>query len=279
MAKLDKTNLTKEQVREHFRKKREAKHLARLHKELQENKISKSQEYNILCLKHGTKYNAVYVNTLYSMVIENLTYPFNFFCITEDSTNLNPAIKIIPLPNVRATGWWYKPYIFSSDLPINGTILYLDLDIVVTSRINHLFDFNPGKYCIIRDFTRAMRPSWEKYNSSVIRFESGSLNFVWEKFQRESSSIMRKYFGDQDYLYEITKGQAIYFPDKWIKSWKWEIRRDKQFKPGGSKGNRKFLTIENVKAPEDCCIAVFHGDPNPHNCEDPYIIEKWQIKK
>jgi len=39
MAKLDKTNLTKEQVREHFIKKREAKNLARLHKELQKKKL------------------------------------------------------------------------------------------------------------------------------------------------------------------------------------------------------------------------------------------------
>lgn len=232
---------------------------------------------NILCLKHGIKYNSDYVNRLYNMVVKNLNLPFNFYCITEDSKNINPLIKIIQLPKkLNVLGWWYKPYIFSDSLPISGTILYLDLDIVITGSLDKLFSYHPNCYCIIRDFIRVMRPNNEKYNSSVIRFEKGQLDYVWEKFVKNHHVITRKYFGDQDYLYAETEGKAILFPDKWIMSWKWEIRKNKQFAQGGVKGQRKFERIENVEAPKDCCIAVFHGDPNPHLCEDPYIIEKWK---
>ena len=88
--------------------------------------------------------------------------------------------------------------------------------------------------------------------------------------------LLDRLHGDQDWIYEELKNDAQLFPDNWIKSWKWEIRKTKTFAPGGVKGNKKLQLIEHVTAPQDCCIAVFHGDPNPHNCEDPYIIEKWK---
>ena len=37
----------------------------------------------------------------------------------------------------------------------------------------------------------------------------------------------------------------------------------------------KFAQIEDVKPPAECCICVFHGDPNPHNCEDPWVEINW----
>jgi hypothetical protein len=273
MAKIDKSKYSKEEIKAMKAAKRERKAAKLLKNSVKTFPTSKDK--NILVLKHGQKYSADYVNKMYNMVTANLEYDFNFYCITEDPNNLNPKINVIPLPTVAVTGWWYKPYIFSADLPIEGTILYLDLDLVVTNSLNRLFDFYPGEYCIIRDFTRSMRPNWEKYNSSVIRFEKGQLDYVWQRFKKEHLLIMRKFYGDQDYLWEATQGKAKVFPDPWVRSWKWEVRKDKRFKPGQTRGHRELQDIEHVKAPDDCCIVAFHGDPNPHNCHDPYIVEKW----
>jgi len=65
------------------------------------------------------------------------------------------------------------------------------------------------------------------------------------------------------------------YPDSWVQSWKWEVRKSKQLTVGGTKGKRTFTTIENVKPRVECCVCVFHGDPNPHNCEDPWVKENW----
>ena len=89
----------------------------------------------ILCLKHGQKYSADYVNKLYNMTQRHCTLEHEFVCITEDPAYLLPGIQTIPLPK-GLDGWWNKPYMFSKDLPINGTILYLDLDVVITSFIS-----------------------------------------------------------------------------------------------------------------------------------------------
>jgi len=273
LAKIDKSKYTKEEIKELRENKRQRKYSKNFAKLSVDNK----NEKNVLVLKHGQKYSSDYVNKMYNMVSRNLTYPFKMHCITEDPTGLDPAINVIPLPpSMAVNGWWYKPYIYSNDLPINGTILYLDLDLVIVNKIDRLFDFYPGEYCIIRDFTRAMRPGWEKYNSSVIKFEKGQLDRVWKKFQKQHQSIIRKFFGDQDYLYDETRDQAKVFPDSWVRSWKWEIRKDKAFKPGATKGNREFKTIEHIKAPMECCIVAFHGDPNPHKCKDPYIVDNWR---
>lgn len=272
MAKIDKSLYTKEEIKRY----RDQKRLKKRQKMIRKSS-DKSTDKNILVLKHGTKYSADYVNKMYNMIKRNISYEFNMYCITEDPVDINPEINIIPIPkSIAASGWWFKPYIFSQDLPIEGTILYLDLDMVIVNTIDRLFDFYPGEYCIIRDFTRAMRPNWEKYNSSVIKFQKGQLDFVWQKFQKQSINIMRRHFGDQDYLYEETANMAKIFPDIWIRSWKWEVRKDKTWKPGGTRGNRELATIEDVEAPDDCCIVAFHGDPNPHRCQDPFIVDNWK---
>ena len=231
----------------------------------------------ILCLKHGVKYSPEYVNKLYNMTQRYCNVQHQFYCLTEDISGLDPRIKTLPLPN-HLKGWWCKPYIFS-DLRIKGTILYLDLDVVISGNMDKLFSFAPTSWCVIRDFTRVLRPNWERYNSSVIRFQTGQLTKVWKDFEKDYQNIQIRLFGDQDWLYESTikdKNFPELFPDHWVKSWKWEIRKSKEFAPGATKGHRKFQDIENVTPPKDCCICVFHGDPHPHRCHDPWIIKNWR---
>jgi len=42
------------------------------------------------------------------------------------------------------------------------------------------------------------------------------------------------------------------------------------------RGKRKFKYVESVTPRVECCVAVFHGDPNPHYCEDPWVVENWK---
>ena len=234
-----------------------------------------SIKYYVLCLKHGTKYSSDYVNRLYNMVKRHCTLDYEFVCLTENPTGINSNIKTIPLPP-GLKGWWCKPYMYSADLPIKGTVLYMDLDVVIANNINKLFTWEPDHWCTIRDFTRVMRPQWQKYNSSVVRFKTGQLDHVWKDFSNNPTAVQGKFFGDQDHLFESTKNTpAMMYPDDWIRSWKWEIRKNKQL-GRGARGERKLLTIENVVPKLDCCVCVFHGDPNPEHCEDPWVVDNWR---
>ena len=279
MAKLDKSRYSKEEYRRLKAQEKANKRALKAGAPIEQVKVKDPFPDNnyILCVKHGTKYSADYVNKLYNMVSRNCNLKFEFCCLTDDHKDLNPNIQVIPLPQFLQ-GWWCKPYIFS-DLPIRGTILYLDLDVVIANNIDNLFTYCPNDWCVIRDFTRAIRPEWKKYNSSVIRFKTGQLIKLWKEYATDWQAIQSRFFGDQDWLYEASTKAGIpgnLFPDNWIRSWKWEIRRSKEFAAGSAKGSRVFKDIEHVEPQKDCIIAVFYGDPNPHNCKDPWVINNWR---
>jgi alpha-N-acetylglucosamine transferase len=208
----------------------------------------------VVCLKFGSKYSPEYVNKLHSMVSRHLTIDHEFVCITEDATGIDPTIKTIPLTtdsNV-AIGWWYKIDLFNKDFPLKGVLLFLDLDIVIFNNIDKLFDYNSDNFTISRNFHKGHKCIM---NSSCFRFETGTQSDIYENFIKNKSSIMKKYAGDQDYLNARLSDYKL-FPDKWMCSYKWEMM-DKQ--------------------PElETSVAVFHGNPNPHQINNEWIKEHWR---
>jgi len=233
----------------------------------------------IACLKHGTKYDASYVNTLYNMCKRNMTLPFEFVCFTENQTDLHKDIRIEPLPQHRGlSGWWYKPMFFDKNFPLDGTLLYMDLDIVINANIDKLFTYRPDKFCIIRDFNRSLRSDWNRMNSSIFRLQSCSMGYVYDEFMKDHGNNMRRYHGDQDWIYEQVKSKVdtwSFWPDDWILSYKWEMRdRNDLHKPLNQP--RNFRDKKEPKLLPNTCIAVFHGEPHPHQCEDDWVKENWK---
>ena len=229
----------------------------------------------VVCLKHGNKYGADYVNNLYNMVQRNLTIPHEFVCFTEDSTGIDENISIKPLPILPISGWWYKPLFFNPQLELKGTILFLDLDVIVFRNIDKLFTYKPGEFCIIRDFNRYMIKNYQKFNSSVFRLTTGQHSNVYYDFIKNPNSLSRRYHGDQDWIRKAITNNFSYWPDEWIQSYKWEMRGKPQFDKQ-PRGKRDFLVNGDPVIKNDTSIAVFHGEPNPHICKDPWVMENWK---
>lgn len=228
----------------------------------------------VVCLKWGTKYSSNYVNVLYNMVKRHSGLNFDFVCLTDDPTGIDDRIIKRALPRISAHGWWMKPYVFSRDLMLTGDVLFLDLDLVIFGNIDKLWTYNPANFCIIRDFTRQMSPGWRKFNSSVFRFPAKEYYWIWDEFEKDHKKIIPKNHGDQDYLYSKLSQQGRYWPDEWIQSYKWEMRDRNDLVVVN--GKRNFAQPKQPKIDPNCFIAVFHGDPNPHECRDPWVIENWK---
>ena len=232
----------------------------------------------VVCLKYGNKYSAEYVNKLYNGVKHNLTVPFEFVCMTEDSTGINPEVVIKDLPITNGvTGWWYKPFVFDPNIDLKGTILFLDLDMIIFRNIDRLFSYKPGRFCIIRDFNRFVVRNFKKMNSSIFRLESGSMPRIYNDFIKSHNIITHRYPGDQDWIYANLKdtNDFEYWPDEWIQSYKWEMRGKPQM-TGGPRGTRDFVTKGEPALLDETSIAVFHGDPNPHYCKDDWVQRNWK---
>src|SRR5690606_26955818 len=81
-----------------------------------------------------------------------------------------------------------------------------------------------------------------KYNSSVMRFNIGDFDYVWQDFLSHRSRIMQMLPGDQDWITDKIP-EATKWPDNWCISYKWD---------------KAWANI-----PQQTKIVVFHGTPNP----------------
>lgn len=210
------------------------------------DKAPQSSTLNVCCLKWGNKYSADYVNRLAAMVRRNLSLPHRFVCFTDDPSGIHPSVECLPLLDNELEGWWHKISFFRSDLhDLKGTLLFLDLDIVIVGSLNPFFEY-PGKFCIIEDWLSAGKPL---YNSSIFRLEIGSMTHVYNQFKKQDrASIQQKYPGDQEWISQHVSGVTLW-PAAWCVSFKWQCALPHPEHPAIPDGSR---------------IIVFHGKPDPH---------------
>lgn len=242
----------------------------------------------------GDKYPNKYVEILYNMVSRH-TSDFKFYCVTDRRRGFSPHINEVIIDNIFPT-WWNKVHIFNKDMPFEGTVLYMDLDIVVFRNIDKLWSFaRDNSFAIIQDFNRCRIKNYHVKNSSVMKWQHGRYHHLYDSFIQDPKQIMKRYRGDQDYV-TAKVPEAVTWPTEWIMSYKWEIGLE----PGEKRNspNDKFVTqryttetftkikngVKKIKTrkikhnlPEDCSVAVFHGKPNPEQIvHDPLVIENWR---
>ncbi len=204
----------------------------------------------VTCLKWGTKYDAEYVNVLYSMVKRNLTLPYEFYCITENAEGINPEINILPLYDEgelrvhKQRGWWYK-LMFFKEKPWNltGRMLFLDLDIIIVDNIDCFLE-PASNFTIIKEWFR------KGYQSSVFTLDLGTETDIWKEFNKNTDENMKKFHGDQEWIFHYTKKVELY-PDSWVKSYKYHCK-------------------DSSKPAKDAKIISFHGNPNPDIAHLPF---------
>lgn len=211
---------------------------------------------NVVCVKWGTAYSADYVNRLYRMVSANLSRPFRFVCFTDDGAGITSAVECLPIPPLNEPagprrGGWRKLALLAPRLgdthPIRGMALCLDLDIVVTGSLDCFFDF-PGELCMIENWTQRGRKIG---NSSVFRFDVGSLADVYRRFNEDPDAASRLYRIEQTYLSLAPRSVSLRFwPERWVRSFKLHCLPSLALRP--------FLA---PRIPADARVIAFHGFP------------------
>jgi hypothetical protein len=260
--------------------------------------------YNVICVKWGNKFSADYVNRLSAMVSKNLTLPYKFFCLTEDSSGLNSNIKALPLSRPDLEYCWNKLLVFEKDLPLDGKVIFLDLDVVITGNIDFLFTTSPEKSFLgLMDWNRPYT-----FNTSVYRLEVGKFPHVIEEFYegiqngwlektREWDSTLKS---NDKVVYWDSRPASKQFLDGMNSKWKQENYVSNRVRyPGDQEwtSNRLFANKdlpansfpENLilsykkhgkrTLPDNCRIMVFHGDPKPHQVDLWYVKEYWHVDK
>jgi len=207
-------------------------------------------------MKWGTKYGPNYVNILAAMVRRHLKRPYRFICFTEDGAGLKPGIEVRPLPELDIPSHlpergWRKLTVFGEKLAdLQGTALFLDLDIVLLDSLDSFFEL-PGEFRIIKDWDF---PSDVIGNSSVFRFEIGKYPEILENFIENREEIRKKHRNEQAYLSHAVHARGIleYWPEEWCRSFKRSCL---------SRFPKCHFTVP--QKPDGAKIVIFHGNPNP----------------
>lgn len=115
-------------------------------------------QINICCLNVGTKYSQQDTDNLYKMVKRNISYDFDFTCITDE---------VVP-------GVWNKLLYFSNLYNFDADVcIAFDLDIIIRENIDELVDWAIGNknISVCRAWWRFDIPKLgiaTPYNSSII---------------------------------------------------------------------------------------------------------------
>ncbi|MEO3692405.1 glycosyltransferase [Roseateles paludis] len=240
------------------------------------------QQRFIICMKWGTKYGPEYVNRLYGMAARHLKGAFRFVCFTDDSAGVRPEVECLPLPETHAKagkrdGGWKKLGTYQADLfGLQGTALFLDLDVVIVGDLTEFFEV-PGEFLIIKDWKRPWRVTG---NSSVYRFRLGAHADVLQHFIDHQDEVRAKYRNEQEFLshHLAAQGKLGYWPKHWCASFKYHCLplwptsywRD-PFIPAGA----RVLVFHGVMNPPDALVGRSNGNWR-HARPARWISDHWR---
>ena len=217
-------------------------------------------------MKWGSRYGSEFVNRLYSSIQRHTKRKTKLYCYTDNKIGINKEIFCKPLPSINlpkdiSLTPWRKLSVWQYPLgELKGDVLFLDLDLVITGNLDRFFDFKPGKYCVIENWTQLGQNIG---NTSCFKFPVGKYEFIYNKFNKNPEKIWKKYHIEQIFLSSEIKEQ-YFWPSKWCQSFKhnllpkWPMRI---WKP--------------AKLPSETSLVAFTGKPDP----DDVIEGNWPVKK
>ncbi len=229
---------------------------------------SSHEQQTVICLKWGDRYGPEYVNRLHTMVQKNTERPLRFICITDDTDGLKNEVETRPMPpfdlpeTFRFKGF-RRMFLFQEKLyDLEGDILHLDLDLIVTGSIDGFFDHHPdANYIVAENWTQ---PGQGIGNMSVFRYRVGTLTTIWERFSADPLGMLKQYTNSQTFC-SRTLGDFPMFPLEWCIGFKTELIP--------SWPMRYF--VKPKRPPVEARIVAFTGKPDM----DEAIRGEWPEKK
>ncbi len=225
----------------------------------------------VICMKWGTRYPADYVNRLHSMVQRHTTRATQLVCFTDDPLDIDPAVITRPLPAItlpERVAWtpWRKISLWRADLDVpfeeggDGDVLFFDLDMVITGCIDPFFDYEPGRYCVIHNWTQ---PKQAIGNTSLFRVPVGRFSEIFERFDADPEAVLKDYRIEQQYISGEIADQ-VFWPRDWCVSFKHDLMP-----------RWPLNFVRSPRLPITARAVAFTGKPDP----DEAAAGHWPVEK
>lgn len=211
----------------------------------------------VMCINWGTRYGAPYINRLYAMVARNITPPWKFVCFTDTRDGLHPDIICHDLPPLgtelpqNTRGKWQKSRLWAKTLPdLEGPVLFMDLDVVITGSIDPFFEFGAPEDVILAN--NPAKPFHRSGQTSIYRMPVGGLAALQEKFIADPQAAADRYEWEQSFVTHNAPGGIKLWPRKWVRHFRidclWPFPLNYVLAP---------------RKPADARVVIFAGALNP----------------
>lgn len=220
----------------------------------------------IVCMKWGDRYGPDFVNRMWSAIKRNTSRPTRLLCLTDDPTGVDPNVDCQPIPDINLPPShinlpWRKLALWKAPLyDLSGDVLFLDLDLVITGSLDAMFDFEPGRYCVIENWTQ---PGQNIGNTSAFRFPVAKYTHIFNDLQDNPQAILDAYPIEQVYISRMIPDQ-VFWPRDWCVSFKHSLL------PRWPMNFFKTPTL-----PSETKIVAFTGKPD----QDEALAGRWPVRK
>lgn len=172
----------------------------------------------VLCVfvRGHVAFSPEYVVRLRSMT-QRLLPSARFVCLTDDPDSLPDSIETLRIPNPgKLYGWWAKVHLFDPRLPLEGRLVYFDLDVILVRDLESIVNF-PAPFALAPDGAPGFRPRGryqvvKRFNSSVMSWNAGEQGDLFESWK---PSVASRLWGDQDWIGE-QRADATAMPLEWF---------------------------------------------------------------
>lgn len=218
-----------------------------------------------LVLRSGGDYTVDHVATL----VAQLPTGYKILCFT-DTPFVMERVTCIPLSkSYRGMhGWWAKIDLFRPD--VTDDLLYFDLDTVIVGNIAKLLKVAGNTMVMLSDFYHP-----EYLMSSVMYIPNNVKQKIWDTFWKEptrhiAECTVTSKWGDQGFIRGVI-GDCRRWQDICpgiLVSYKADIA-----KLGVNPWATARYSRGDGSLPPSASVVVFHGQPRPHDTEEPWLPE------
>lgn len=230
---------------------------------------------HIYTVKWGTKYPSSHVNEIYKQCRRHVARNFNFYCITEDPTGLDPNIIHLAIPaDNYYEKWWNKMYLFDTNIVWQeGEKLFLDLDIVIQRNLNTFIEYECQDKLIfvktewhnlekIKEETKHIPHAYTELNSSILRWNDWLMKTeAMEKFLKMTkdypSQMFWYYRGLDNLFYNRFDHEHIKtFPSGWVYSYNYGYQYPNDVEEFKHRETPFICLYDSMERPEDVKIEL-----------------------
>lgn len=224
----------------------------------------------IVCMKWGERYPSDYANRLWSMIQRNTKRKTRLVCFTDDASGMDSAIEARPLPPISlpervSKKPWRKISLWAPVLPgLDGDVLFLDLDLVITGGLDDFFDYEPQKtFCVIQNWTQMGSGIG---NTSVYRFRVGAHSYLYDALQSKPEETLSKFPNSQTFISRTVR-EKTFWPAEWCESFKHTLMP-----------TWPMNFVRQAELPAATKVVAFTGKPDPDEARDGRWEAPWYKK-